>query len=57
MHCPLTTYLTMSDRRVEEIEVVYPIGQRPNAWLLCQQLLRELERLERSLAESEGVYR
>ena len=50
MNCPLTTYLTMSDHRVEEIEVVYAPGQRNRAWSLCQQILPELERLEQSLA-------
>ena len=47
---PLTTHLTMSDRRVEEIEVVYAPGQRNRAWELCQKILPELEKLEESLA-------
>jgi len=41
----------MSNRGVEEIEVVCPPGQRSQAWLLCRQLLPQLETLEQSLTE------
>lgn len=50
MNWPLRMYLTLSDRSVEEIEVVFAPGQRDRAWRLCQQVLPELERLEASLA-------
>jgi hypothetical protein len=52
MNCPLATYLTIFDRRIAEIEVVYAPGQRNRAWSLCQQILPELERLEQSLSAS-----
>jgi hypothetical protein len=54
MPYPLTAHLTLSSRGVEQIEVLYPPGQRDQAWLLCRQLLPELERLEQTLAEFPG---
>jgi len=46
--------LVLSPSGVEQIEVLYPPGQRDQAWLLCRQLLPELERLEHTLAEIPG---
>jgi len=46
--------LVLSNSGVEQIEVVYPPGQRSQAWLLCQQILPELGRLEQSLMEPAG---
>jgi hypothetical protein len=51
----LTAHITVSSRGVEQIEVLYPPGQRDQAWLLCRQLLLELERLEQNLAETVPV--
>ena len=44
--------LILSVSGVEQIEVLYPPGQRSRAWLLCRQILPQLERLEQSLAET-----
>jgi hypothetical protein len=54
MHHQLTARLTLSGREIEQIEVLYPPGQRDQAWLLCRQLLPTLERLERTLTEFPG---
>jgi hypothetical protein len=51
----LTAHLTLSSRGVEQMQVLYPPGQRDQAWLLCRQLLPELERLEQNLAETVPV--
>jgi hypothetical protein len=48
--------LVFSPVGVEQIEVLYPPGQRDQAWLLCRQILPQLERLEQSLAEPEGEH-
>jgi hypothetical protein len=48
-------HLVVSGAGVEEIEVLYPPGQRQAAWLLCLQLLPQLERLERTLTETTPV--
>jgi len=52
MTYPFELCLSLSNRRVEQIEVLHPPGQRQVAWLLCRQLLPELEKLEQTLAES-----
>jgi hypothetical protein len=49
--------LILSAVGVEQIEVLYPEGQRDQAWLLCGQLLPQLERLEQSLTEPAGERR
>jgi hypothetical protein len=46
--------LVLSPLGVEQIEVLYPPGQRDAAWLLCRQLLPQLQRMEQSLAEPQG---
>jgi hypothetical protein len=49
---PLTMNVNLSSQGVEQIEVLYPPGQRQAAWLLCRQLLPHLEGLDRGLAET-----
>lgn len=51
MCCPVTMHVTVSQRGVSEIEVVYPPGQRHQAWHLCRQLFPKLENLELILTE------
>ena len=48
--------LVLSASGVELIELLYPHGQRSQAWLLCRQILPQLERLEQSLAENEPEF-
>jgi hypothetical protein len=47
-------HLVLSPSEIEQIEVLYPPGQRDQAWLLCRRLIPELERLEQTLAEFPG---
>ena len=48
----LKMYLSLSSQGVEQIDVLYPQGQREQAWLLCRQILPHLEGLDRGLAET-----
>ena len=45
--------LSVSNRQVKQIEVLYPSGQRQIAWILCRQVLPQLEKMERLLGEPE----
>jgi hypothetical protein len=54
MPYPLKMYVSLSSRGVEQIEVLYQPGQRDRAWLLCRQLLPQLEMLEQALSKPSG---
>src|SRR5690242_19426059 len=45
-------HLVVSPSGVEQIEVLYPPGQREGAWLICRQLLPHLERLDCTLTNT-----
>ena len=43
--------ITVSDRAVDEVEILYGRGQRKEAWRLCRRLFPHLEILDEDLIE------
>jgi hypothetical protein len=46
---PLMMYLSLSSQGVEEIEVLYPPGQREEAWKFCRECLPQVAKLDSDL--------
>jgi hypothetical protein len=49
-----TAYVTVSPRGVEEIEVLYPPGQRGKAWQFCQDLFPSVRNLDTAVRDEEA---